>query len=80
MVKRYPQFLESTREFAQTRIITPTKLNNTKVDIRVSQGLIKEGGIFTANYITYVVETSPLGWQVRRKDADFYYLRKDLVR
>jgi len=72
--------LESIREFSQTRIITPTKLNNLHAQVRVTSGLIKEGGIFTPNYITYLVETGPLGWQVRRKDADFYTLRKDLVR
>jgi hypothetical protein len=58
----------------------PTPLNYKKLDIRVSDALLKEGGIFSVSYITYKVETSPLGYDVRRKDADFIFLRKVLVR
>jgi hypothetical protein len=46
----------------------------------VSEGLIKDGGIFTTNYITYKIETEPLHYEVRRKDADFFFLRKILNR
>jgi len=42
--------------------------------------MIKEGGIFSANYILYKVYTSPLEWEVKRKDSDFYTLRKVLLR
>lgn len=48
--------------------------------MRVSEGLIKEGGIFSVNYITYKIETSPLGYEIRRKDADFLFLRKILCK
>ena len=30
--------------------------------------------------MTYKITTSPLGYDVRRKDSDFHYLRKILVR
>jgi hypothetical protein len=50
----------------------------------VDNGLVKEGGIFSASYMTYKVETSsPDGsvrFEVRRKDADFFFLRKHLKR
>lgn len=61
------------RQFIDTKKIqdNPTPLNFKRIDIRVSEGLIKEGGIFAANYITYKVETSPMGYEVRRKDSDF---------
>jgi hypothetical protein len=49
-----------------------------KVDIKVSEGLIKEGGIFSVSYITYKVVTLPLGYEIRRKDADFTFLKKVL--
>jgi len=49
-----------------------------RVDIRVTVGLIKEGGIFTVSYITYRIYTSPLGYDVRRKDSDFLFLKKNL--
>lgn len=46
----------------------------------MTDGLVKEGGIFSSNYITYKIFTSPLGWDIRRKDADIYFLRKVLVK
>lgn len=71
-----------TRQYINTRRIqeAPTPLNFKKLDIRVSEGLIKEGGIFSVNYITYKIETEPLHYEVRRKDADFIFLRKILTR
>lgn len=41
-----------------------------------------EGGIFSASFITYKVQTSgsSIDYEVRRKDADFYFLRKHLLR
>ncbi len=48
----------------------------------VQDGLVKEGGIFSASYPTYrVVTNAPgLNLDVRRKDADFSFLRKHLLR
>lgn len=62
----------------ETKKLDPTVLNNKRVEVRVSEGLVKEGGIFSANYVTYKVGTSPLNFDVRRKDADFYFLKKML--
>ena len=58
----------------------PTPLNFRKVEVRVSDAAIKDAGVFSANYITYLVETRPLGYSVRRKDADFLFLRKVLTK
>lgn len=70
------------RQFVDTKKIqdNPTPLNFRRVDIKVSEGLIKEGGIFVASYITYKIETAPMNYEVRRKDADFLFLRKILLR
>ena len=58
-----------------------TPLNMKKIDIEVNEGLIKEGGIFSSSYITYKVCTSgPISYEVRRKDADFNFLRKILLK
>lgn len=64
------------REFVQATPLKPTKLNHIRVDLRVKEGMVKEGGIFSSSYITYLVTTSPLNLEVRRKDSDFYFLRK----
>ena len=46
----------------------------------MTEGLVKEGGLFTSNYVTYAINTYPQCWEVRRKDADFYTLRKFLCK
>ena len=58
-------------------------LNSKRVDIIVQDGLVKEGGIFSASYPTYRILTIAPGgvaFDVRRKDADFLFLRKHLMR
>lgn len=42
--------------------VEPTVLNFKKVNIKVSEGLVKEGGIFSGNYVTYIVCTNPLNF------------------
>lgn len=74
------------KQYARTTSIhdCQTPLNFKRVDIVVDNGLVKEGGIFSASYMTYNVSTSsPDGsvkYDVRRKDADFLFLRKHLKR
>jgi hypothetical protein len=43
---------------------------------------MKSGGIFAANYLLYKIKTEAgaLDWTIMRKDADFYFLRKILVK
>lgn len=67
-----------TRDQVPAKPLNPTPLNYKKVLIKVSDGMIKEAGIFTSNYVTYNVATDPLGYAVKRKDADFIFLRKIL--
>lgn len=73
---------KASRQYVDTKRIgdAPTPLNYKKVDIRVTEAMIKDGGVFSANYITYKVATAPLGYEVRRKDADFLFLRKILAK
>ena len=73
---------KAARQFVDTKKISdaPTPLNFRKIDVRVSDASIKDAGVFSANYITYKIETKPLGYEVRRKDADFLFLRKILTK
>lgn len=66
--------------FVPTSIIEPTLLNSKRIKIRVTEGSVKHGGLFAANYILYKIETAPLGWVIQRKDMDFYQLRKVLLK
>ena len=58
----------------------PTPLNFKRVTVEVGDGHAKEGGLFAAGFISYRIRVQPLGYEVRRKDADFAFLRKILVR
>lgn len=64
----------------KTGIIEPSILNSKRIRIRVYQGQIKSGGMFSSSYIIYNVSVDPLGWTVQRKDSDFYFLRKYLLK
>ena len=76
-----PNTLEP-RRFTQTAQIEPTALNGKRIKIRVSEGSIKSGGLFAASYLLYKVKTEgdSLDYSIQRKDADFYLLRKILVK
>ena len=68
------------RMFVPTSIIEPTLLNSKRIKIRVTEGSVRHGGLFAANYILYKISTEPLGWTIFRKDMDFYQLRKILLK
>jgi len=46
--------------------------------VRVLDGSMKSGGMFSSSYLHYTIRTEPLGWAIQRKDQDFYFLRKIL--
>jgi hypothetical protein len=58
----------------------PTPLNFKRISIEVADGQAKEGGLFGATFVSYRIKTTPLNYEVRRKDADFALLRKVLNR
>lgn len=72
--------LEELPLFAKTGIIEPTVLNSRRINIRVTEGSLKSGGIFSASYIVYKISVDPLDWTIHRKEADFYVLRKHIVK
>ena len=48
--------------------------------MEVTESQIKKGGLFSFSYPTYKVTVAPLGWCVRRKESDFIYLWKYLMK
>jgi hypothetical protein len=48
--------------------------------VRVSDGAQKQGGIFSASYLLFKVTVDPVGWKIMRKDQDFYFLRRMLLK
>lgn len=51
-----------------------------ELQIKVSDSLVKKGGMFSFSFPTYKITLMPLGWAVRRKEAEFAYLRKYLLK
>jgi hypothetical protein len=45
-----------------------------KIEIKVSEPQIEKGGIFSFSYSTYLIKTSPLNLEVRRRYSDFIWL------
>jgi hypothetical protein len=56
---------------AETHITKATPINHLKTTIDVFDGQVKQGGLFTSNYVVYKVVTMPVKWEVTRKEADF---------
>ena len=63
------------QEFLQCRLTEKNGISEEKnLSIKISQPKIVEGNFFTKSYITYLVETNPFGFQVRRRFNDFLWL------
>ena len=63
------------REFLQCKLTEKNGISaETNLFIKISQPKIVEGNFFSKSYITYLVETNPIGFQVRRRFNDFIWL------
>ena len=69
-----------SRLFVQTGVLEKTPLSNKRITVRVIDGSLKSGGIFSASYLLFKINVEPIGWSIFRKDQDFYFLRKILLR
>ena len=71
-----------SRNVVPTKFVAekPTPLNFKVIKFDVTDGQTKEAGIFSGTFITYKVKTDPLGYDVRRRDSNFAFLRKILNR
>ena len=54
------------------------KIKNVKIELTEYEKVDK--GLFSSTYINYIIKTSPLNWEVRRRYSDFCTLREILVR
>jgi len=67
-----PEFIQCV--VSETTPITET----TGINIKLSSPEKVDGGIFGKSYITYLVETDPFGFKVRKRYSDFEWLRNAL--
>ena len=67
-------------EYIKTKIPETTEISESYgVDIKLSSPEKIEGGIFTKSYVTYLVETNPFGFRVRKRYSDFEWLKNILA-
>ena len=63
------------QELLQCRLSERNGISDEKnLVIKISQPKIVEGNFFSKSYVTYLVETNPFGFQVRRRFNDFIWL------
>lgn len=61
--------------------VPKTKLNGQeKIKVLVQEPEIVDEGFFLGKHLTFTIQTSPLGWKVKRRDKDFNVLRDYLVK
>ena len=66
-------------EFIRTKLPDTTEITESSgVDIKLSSPEKIEGGIFGKSYVTYLVETNPFGFRVRKRYSDFEWLKNIL--
>ena len=66
-------------EYINCNISETTPISKkTDIEITISDPQKMEGGIFSKGYITYLVKTQPLKFEVRRRFSDFEWLREIL--
>ena len=70
---------QSQDEFIHCEKVVLNELSNSKdVDIKLSFPEKVEGGLFSKSYVTYLVQTTPFGFQVRKRYSEFDWLRNAL--
>ena len=66
-------------EYITCQKIEPNELLHMKdVDIKLSFPEKVEGGLFSKSYVTYLMNTTPLGYKIRKRYSDFDWLRNIL--
>ena len=66
-------------EYIPCEKIIPNELTiNNDVDIKLSFPEKVEGGLFSKSYVTYLIQTSPMGYKIRKRYSDFEWLRNIL--
>ena len=63
------------KEFLQCKLSEKNGISDEyDLYIKISEPKVVEGNFFSKSYVSYLVETEPLGYQVRRRFNDFIWL------
>ena len=70
---------KSVEDIIECQKVTPNEfLLSNDVDIKLSFPQKIEGGLFTKSYVTYLMQTTPLDFKLRKRYSDFEWLRNIL--
>ena len=70
---------QSQEEFIPCEKVVPNEFFKTKgIDIKLSFPEKVQGSLFTKSYVTYLMQTTPLGFSIRKRYSDFEWLRNIL--
>ena len=54
--------------FQSVTQMVDTPLNGKRINIRVSEGKLVNGGLFSASYLLFRIKTEPVSYSINRKD------------
>ena len=67
---------KQVEDLIECQKITPNELSATNdADIKLSFPQKMDGGLFSKSYVTYLMETTPLDFKLRKRYSDFEWLR-----
>ena len=67
---------KSVEDIIECQKVTPNEfLLSNEVDIKLSFPQKIEGGLFSKSYVTYLMQTTPLDFKLRKRYSDFEWLR-----
>ena len=70
---------QSQEEYIHCEKVVQNELSQSKeVDIKLSFPEKVDGGIFSKSYVTYLMETIPMGFKIRKRYSDFDWLKNIL--
>ena len=70
---------QSQEEYIHCEKVVPNELSLSKeTDIKLSFPEKVDGGLFSKSYVTYLMQTTPLGYKIRKRYSDFDWLRNIL--
>ena len=70
---------QSQEEFIHCEKVSPNELSQAKeAEIKLSFPEKVEGGLFSKSYVTYLMQTNPMGYKIRKRYSDFEWLRNIL--
>ena len=73
---QFQQINSSEDEYIQCENVVFNELSQAKdAEIKLSFPEKVEGGLFSKSYVTYLMQTSPLDYKIRKRYSDFEWLR-----